>query len=688
MGQPQPPKGHLWVAPHPATSSFPLRYSLAANTMDTTLDPRDSASKALGELGAANELHDLDAFLHAFDTDSSFAYSKINHGFWEALANVEAEMGWPSTDDERSRADKIALRPHFFVGGFVDELTSMLQDAARDHPPSLHLAFELSAWPGDNQIIGTPFNPQRSLPLFNRFVDPFKRRGSGLLLKEAVVDGTIGQFFNRLSKYHVVLVGPDYLAPLFDLVDIEDGDFIVLHPSGARESRAEVEEQIRTALVGAKKEALVLLQAGTLAPYWILRLHSQYPGVRWVDGGLAFSICYPPDILNRPWGQVYRQGIVATYNELRGKAVLPERDLFGGVAKALSAVATPTQHTHAEVAFVEDKSPDLTRVSQLLETSAGQNHWTNRGPLHRALAIAYGDHFGLQDDQVVVPCANGGIALEALARLHDVRLRRRLRWAVSAFSFHNLGRGYFDESLFIDCDERGMLGIHEMAKQPRDSYDGIVVTNPFGMCKNFDAYREFASHHNKALLIDNAAGVLEDLPAADYQAFSLHHTKPYGVGEGGLAVLPAAQAEEFFELIDYGKLAKERSNRWLGNGKISDVACAFHLDRLERSPEWIPRYQMQAKRILHICERAGLRPLLPVGWKDVAMSLPFLADRPIAKQQIGNPLLVLGKYYSPLAPLPKVSEIYSRMLNVPSHPGVAQLDTGALVAMLRSVVQA
>ena len=636
-----------------------------------------------------HELPDLKAFLGAFDQDDSFAYLKINHGFWEILADVEIEMGWPTSDEARSRADVIARRPSFFAGGFVDELIALLESAARDHPPSLHVCFELSAWPGDNRIIGTPFRPERSHPLFDRFTGPFQRLGNGLLLKQAVNDGSIARFFERLSSYNVVLIGPEYLSPFFELVGIEDGVFIPIHPRRARESRDAVEDRIRTVLAGAAKPSVVLLQAGTLAPYWILRMHRNHPGVRWVDGGLAFSICHPPDILKRSWGRIYRSEIIKTYNTLRGEVVYPEHHLFEGVSNAIKDVsASPPRPLAAasEVAFVEDKNPDLARVKRFLEVPAHQNHWTNRGPLYAALAQAFHEYFGLDANRAVVPCANGGIALDALARLHDARAGKRLRWVVSAFSFRNLGRGYFTNAMVVDCDAQGLLSLDDLAEVPLDAYDGIVVTNPFGLWKDFDRYRDFAGQRAKALLVDNAAGVRPDLASVDYQSLSLHHTKPHGVGEGGLAVLPATYAEEFYELIDYRNLVQERTEQWLNNGKLSDVACAFHLDRLERSPQWVPRYEMQAKRIFHICERSGLRPLLPFDRSStVATSMPFLANRSIAISRLANPLLTLGKYYQPIAVCPSACTIYERIVNVPSHPDVARIDTEDLVAMLRRI---
>ena len=637
-----------------------------------------------------NDLPDLDAFLDAFDQENSFAYTKINHGFWECLADVEFEMGWPTNDEERSRADTIARRPYFFVGGFVDELISLLESTAKNHPPSLHLCFDLSAWPDDNRIIGTPFRPERSKPLFDRYISQFQRLGNGLLLKQAVNDGAITRFLERLSAYHVVLVGPEYLSSFFELVGIDTGEFISIHSSRARESRDEVEERIRTALAHAEKAAVVLLQAGTLAPYWILRMQRRHPGVRWVDGGLALSICHPTDILKRPWGQVYRTDIVKTYNALCGHQALPERHLFKGVSQAVAANSSSAfspQSPNTSVAFVEEKTPDFVRVKQLLRIPANQNHWANRGPLYRALAQAYHEYFNLDDARAVVPCANGGIALETIARMHDARAGRRLRWVVSAFSFRNLGRGYFADAAILDCDKRGLLSLDDLADLPLDGYDGIVVTNPFGLCRNVDHYREFAQKHDKALIVDNAAGIRRELLSTEYQSLSLHHTKPYGVGEGGLAIVPTDAADEFYELIDYGDLESERRERWLNNGKLSEAACAYHLDRLERSPEWVPFYDMQSLRMYFICERAGLRSLFPFDRSTVATSVPYLASKPIPLSRIRNNLLRLGKYYRPLARTVEATRIYDHIVNVPCHPDVARIDTEELVAMFRIVAR-
>lgn len=333
-----------------------------------------------------------------------------------------------------------------------------------------------------------------------------------------------------------------------------------------------------------------------------------------------------------------------------------------------------THPTTTRVQFVEEKLPDWSRVRTLLRESEEANAWTNRGPLFQRLSRAYHDTFGLSRAHAVTPCANGGVALEALARLQAQLHGRRLRWAGSAFSFRNLGRGYFSDMVFFDCDERGVLDLTEIETADPDGFDGIILTNPMGLLMDFAPFIAFAEKHRKPLLIDNAAHVHTSLPDWPWQAFSLHHTKPYGVGEGGLAITPAEHQDSFYSLLNYGELYGGVEN-WFTNGKLSDISCAFHLDRLERAEQWIPGYLGQRRRISRLARAAGLRPLLPHTGAPPTTSVPFLAERPVLLERLDAcRSLHLAKYYPPIADRPNACRIFEHVVCVPTHPDVGRLS--------------
>ncbi len=332
------------------------------------------------------------------------------------------------------------------------------------------------------------------------------------------------------------------------------------------------------------------------------------------------------------------------------------------------------------IKFVNQKAPDMARISTLLELCAAQNTWANRGPLYTMLAQNYAAHFGLDSTRSVTPCSNAGIALEAMAKLLSLRQGRRLKWVGSAFSFQNLGRGYFADMALVDCTRQGLLDLDAVRALPQDSFDGIIVVNPFGLFEGFSDYIAFARETGKFLLIDNAAGISRTMPDWPWQALSLHHTKPYGMGEGGLAITPADSAEEFYSLLNYGP-APQDPGCWLNNGKISDIACAFLIDRLETVSQWEPQYLEQAERVHRIASGLGLVPLRPFGPTAPAMSWGYLAPKEIPLERISEPgELTFGKYYKPLANLPQTLALYAHLVNIPTHPDVAGLSDSALEA--------
>ncbi len=316
----------------------------------------------------------------------------------------------------------------------------------------------------------------------------------------------------------------------------------------------------------------------------------------------------------------------------------------------------------------------MARIAELLDESARQNSWANRGPVYRRLQDAYADFFSVTE-LVPVPVSNGGVALEAMARLHAAWLGRKLRWVGSTYSFQNLGRGYFSDMSFLDCDAGGRISLEALAQQDLNDYDGIIVTNPFGLYTNFSEIAAFARSHDKALLIDNASGVHDSIPDMPWQAFSLHHTKPYGMGEGGLALVPRNAAEELYDMVNYGaEISNEMRPHWFENGKLSDISAAFLVDRLEQSSEWAPRALEQRQRIIEIARRFDLKPLATPETDIPMTSMPFVAEVPIPVELTEQTAhATFAKYYRPLAPLPCVSDIYARLVNVPCHQDISRL---------------
>lgn len=343
-----------------------------------------------------------------------------------------------------------------------------------------------------------------------------------------------------------------------------------------------------------------------------------------------------------------------------------------------------------KLAFVEKKCPDFSRIAELLGNSARQSVWSNRGPVYGLMRDAFTDHMSLSSNLAIVPVSSGGVALEAIARLHAKWAGRKLRWIASAYTFRNLGRGYFSDVTFVDCDGYGRLDLNAVAALDPDSYDGFIATNPLGTVSDFSAYSDFAAKNDKAFLIDNASGMHTKVPDVKWQAFSLHHTKPYGMGEGGLALVPKEFEEELYALVNYGNDSKDQEcAHWLGNGKLSDISAAFLLDRLERLPEWRPRSLEQRDRVIEIGRHFGLQPLHKLDRNMPLTSMPFLAPKPVSIEAVESTRhMTCAKYYLPLANLPQVNDIYAHLVNVPCHGDIEELSDEQIEADMRHCLEA
>lgn len=349
--------------------------------------------------------------------------------------------------------------------------------------------------------------------------------------------------------------------------------------------------------------------------------------------------------------------------------------------------AVALRHAVLSVQFVENKHPDLAAVAALLEECADVNQWANFGPLYHRLADEYARHMRLSEDMALIPCASAGLGLELLAREQAAAEGvAKLRWVGPSLSFKNLGRGYFAEMELLDCDSSGLLDIKALRQLPLDHYDGIVVINPFGMCTDFTDLMRFARTAGKKLVIDNAAGLDRNIPDWPFQVFSLHQTKPYGVGEGGLIVLPRARYDRLLDLMNYADVP-ENPAHWLNNAKISDIACAFQLARLRSIELWENAYRDQRHRITGLFASAGICPLYDPAPAPLTTSLPVLLPATIDTQKLAEPRQIpISRQYRPLECRPQADLLYARLINFPCHPDMALLDDGLIMAEISQIV--
>ncbi len=335
----------------------------------------------------------------------------------------------------------------------------------------------------------------------------------------------------------------------------------------------------------------------------------------------------------------------------------------------------------ASIRYVEKKRPNMDAVTELLELSEESNHWTNFGPVSYRLENEIARILKLADHLSVVMCASGTAAMHSIISLQETLAERRLRWVTSSFSFYTTVQGPLSEASIADVDNNAMLDIDQLDP---NTFDGFIVTNVFGQEADLTKYTSYAEKHGKVICVDAATALTSHTHGAN-ECISFHHTKPWGFGEGGCAIISKEHESLFRSIISFGHQPGEPINRFANNGKISDIASAFSLVRLQEMETKSAEYLSQYQRISTIGKKVGFSILAD---KDehpgTPANVPFLGPRPFANFK--HPLLPSGRYYHPLGNTPKAREIYSRIINIPCHSDLATVSDNDISEALESII--
>lgn len=644
-----------------------------------------------------------------------FSFTKINHGLWGRLVALERLQSLGVVDpDELER--ETGQRPASADGGFLDELRAALARA-----PLLgerfHFAATPYAFPACRRINGTPAQGLDAvMNLMDRYIPRAAINADGLIWKSAVYDGWFSEVTSRLADRQVVLVGPSRLRHFGAFAGIEDFRFCEIHPARARDARLDTYEKLR-GIYSELDDPVFLLSAGHLAPLIVIELFADLPRATFLDMGLTLGLCHISSVLKNPWALARRADVARTIEAIHPGWPDDERAFLAktspamrralwqrfrhGIEPALAdVIGVPQRLSDAgeldradlnagTVPFVEPKIPDWSRIAQICTLSERDHRWANFGPVNAALGSVLGSLMELPEDRSVIPSSSATSALQAIAGMHAVRAGRPLVWAVSAFGFFSGAIGAFaGRNCIVDCDKSGLLDLEPLARLDPGSWDGLIVTNVFGMTADFSRYGAFCQERGKRLIIDSALGFPRPRHhgAGADEVISFHHTKPWGFGEGGCAIVARESASLVRSFLNFGAGTDAAFAPYASNGKMSDVAAAAILERLERLPSWSFFYEQQRRRIVNLVAAAGLKMLGRCLNEAISPHLPVLAPGPIALEAMPAARFAVRKYYRPLAPgFPTAQVLFSRIVNVPCHPAMAATPTHELERFFASL---
>ncbi|TFF23303.1 DegT/DnrJ/EryC1/StrS aminotransferase family protein [Jiella endophytica] len=662
--------------------------------------------------------------------DAPFTFCKINHGFWERLARLE-RLGIGRADfatADGAELDRILgiEGSRFAEGGMVADLLAWMADKP-DLRRGLCFVPSLEPWPNADRIEGTPMEHRATCEsLIRAFVpaghlaDLAAAGFSGHELKVAIITGGIARLLDALKGRQVIVMSNAQNRAFIDVLEPASVDVIDVHPKEARLDRDDIRERLFAAIAlrqDAPRPPVVLASAGGAMSTWLaFQAWERFARLHFIDLGGAMA-AFHRETAKTNWIVLYRRQIAESLARipavaprvppaLRPKASRRDTALLAlardaGVSgpKRRDEVLAPVPEL--PIPFIENKTYDHSRLGEFLALSVAENHHANGGPLVRLLERAVETVMGLPETRRVVAVSSGTAGLHLSCGWHRVT-SGATRWVTSAFNFFSAGIGPLAETLVLDCDADGRFDLDALKALPRDSYDGVVYTNVFAQQANWDRVAKFCRRAGKALVVDNATGLLDRpksalLDKAPLEVVSAHHTKPWGVGEGGFVVCDEDQAETIRNLANFSARLDPSTAASAQNAKLSDLAAAAILDRLERMADWGRLYALQERRMKSLMIDADLG-IEPFGGLSRVRSprahTAFLAPWPVDIHAAAGPV-TLRKYYRPLRtaathplPTPVADDLYARIFSLSNAPEMRLVANGEIIDQVQRMVRA
>jgi dTDP-4-amino-4,6-dideoxygalactose transaminase len=294
----------------------------------------------------------------------------------------------------------------------------------------------------------------------------------------------------------------------------------------------------------------------------------------------------------------------------------------------------------------------------LLEEIRENGWYSNFGPLVRRLESQLLATFGAPGESCVT-CSNATAGLSA-ALLATGRTDRVL---LPAFTFPaSLGAvraaGMTPIVADVDADNWTLAGKLLDRALAETGASVVMLVAPFGMRRNWDAELTICRKRGAAIVIDNASGLGGPRPAKGFgedvfEVFSMHATKPFAVGEGGVIFANRAHDAALRSALNFAlnSYAKPGGPAWGFNGKMSEFHAAIGIVQLTRIRSIVSRRQAFAviyrDRLARYPEVVCPQDMNCAPWQCFPVLLPnvMAAERFIETAAAAG--VELLRYYSP-----------------------------------------
>lgn len=268
------------------------------------------------------------------------------------------------------------------------------------------------------------------------------------------------------------------------------------------------------------------------------------------------------------------------------------------------------------IPFLTPELPTASEVAQDYAEILRRGVFTNSGPIEAAFATAVADFVG-DVYASVVSSATSGIELTLRARARPARtqvLVPSFTFAASPLCILRVGR----RPVFLDIEasswQPSITDARQYISRHQRDLSCILLGTTFGVANDLiEEWERLAEDYGLPLLIDSAAGFGSTEPSGkrlgyhgDCEIFSLHATKTFAIGEGGVVISRSGTLiDHINELKNFG-FGPDRASRSLGmNAKLPELSCAMGLRQLASLEERILARQELLKSYVAALEPIG-----------------------------------------------------------------------------------
>lgn len=316
------------------------------------------------------------------------------------------------------------------------------------------------------------------------------------------------------------------------------------------------------------------------------------------------------------------------------------------------------------VPFIKPSFPDAAEIAEDYKKILEANWFTNFGQFEKELRNQTAAFLG--GGVHVCTVANATLGIEIAVRALLKKDEKKNRVLVPAFTFAAGPEVLISNDfvpVFIDMNDdvqpdvvqaRAYIAAH------KDVMAGILLCNIFGVGNvEIEEWEKLANQYGLPLIIDSAAGFGSQYSETEMvgvkggcEVFSMHATKPFAVGEGGLVVTrDEALATKLRHIENFGFDDNHTISAIGTNAKLPELSCAIGLRQLADFTSRLAVRRDNLKHYKGLLEKHGYTFMR----NDERSTVPFVtvfAKTPDVAKRVTERLRREGvearNYYSPL----------------------------------------